>query len=200
MTVILGDAGLLLNHQSASATSVFNSEAEAANAVPDLTNPRVLSWADLVPDGESGFVLPHRGEDLFEMQLSPFMPSETGRISGPMTILTLPPVAASARQDLADQAVQIAGYMTPLDVEQGKTRTFLLVPYVGACIHVPAPPSNQIVLVETHEPIEVREMWEPFEAVGTLRVKSASTDLAEVSYTMELDRIEEYNDDRGTAN
>ncbi|EFL87483.1 DUF3299 domain-containing protein [Ahrensia sp. R2A130] len=195
-SVILGGGALIVSHQGTDDTSVFNTEAKAAKSSPDLANPKVLGWSDLLPDGESDFAPPQVDLDFLHMQSSPFPSSETGRMSGPMAMMMMPAPAASGRQDLADTAVKLAGYMTPLNVEQGKTSTFLLVPYVGACIHVPAPPANQIVLVETKEPVEVREMWEPFEAIGTLRVESMSTGLAEVSYTMDLDRIEAYADEQ----
>ena len=96
---------------------------------------------------------------------------------------------APARADLDGRRVAISGYMTPLMVEERQTKIFLLVPYVGACIHVPAPPANQIVLVETEELVPVRPMWEPFTAVGTLSVETLDTGLAEVAYTMRLERM-----------
>ena len=155
--------------------------------VPD---PKKITWTDLLPEGES-FVMPwNAGSDFPDVRATPFTSSETGD-AGELGI-PLTPLPESGRQDLANQFVKLAGYMTPLNVEQGKTRMFLLVPYVGACIHVPAPPANQIVLVESKTPIEVRRMWEPFEAVGTLQVKTLSTQLADVSYKMDLNRIEPY--------
>ena len=53
----------------------------------------------------------------------------------------------------------------------------------------PLSPANQIVLVETEEPVPVLAMWEPFTAVGTLRVQHLDTGLAESAYVMSLDRI-----------
>lgn len=185
--------GVFVAYQTPNQPTAFIVEAQAAKKTPDLSNPKVIGWDDLLPDGENTFVPPDAASDFPNVQSSPFPSPETGGagvVSGAFT-----PNPSNARQDLANQFVKIAGYMTPLAVEQGKTRTFLLVPYVGACIHVPAPPANQIVLVETKEPIEVRDMWEPFEAVGTLHVESISTGLADVSYTMDLNRIEPYVDD-----
>lgn len=114
---------------------------------------------------------------------------------------TLPPQPpAPVRPDLDGKAVAIAGYMTPLAVEGERVRSFLLVPYVGACIHVPPPPANQIVLVELPEgeTIPLKDMWEPFVAVGTLKTQERQTELAEVGYTMQLARIDPYVED-GTA-
>ncbi len=48
--------------------------------------------------------------------------------------------------------VKIKGYALPLDLGKGaKFSTFMLVPVVGACIHVPPPPANQMVLVHLED-------------------------------------------------
>jgi hypothetical protein len=53
-------------------------------------------------------------------------------------------------QGLDGQNIRLPGYIVPLEVsEEGRTTEFLLVPYFGACIHVPPPPSNQIVHVKS---------------------------------------------------
>ncbi|MEM7487603.1 MAG: DUF3299 domain-containing protein, partial [Pseudomonadota bacterium] len=93
------------------------------------------------------------------------------------------------RDDLEGVRVALSGYMTPLSFEERETQVFLLVPYVGACIHVPAPPPNQIIIVQSDEPVPVLDMWQPFTAVGTLRVERLETDLAESAYVMDLDRM-----------
>ena len=96
------------------------------------------------------------------------------------------------RGELDGRRVALVGYMVPIDVQGGETRTFLLAPYVGACVHVPAPPPNQIVLVRAAEPVKARLMWDPFQAVGTLNVERIDTGVAEVGYTMDVERMEPY--------
>jgi hypothetical protein len=51
-------------------------------------------------------------------------------------------------EDLNGRIVRMPGYLLPLDVIGAKVTEFLLVPYIGACIHVPPPPPNQIVYVK----------------------------------------------------
>jgi hypothetical protein len=43
--------------------------------------------------------------------------------------------------------VKIPGYVVPLEKVRGELKELLLVPYFGACIHMPPPPANQIVFV-----------------------------------------------------
>jgi hypothetical protein len=49
---------------------------------------------------------------------------------------------------LSGKRVALSGYLLPLEYSEKKTTEFLLVPYVGACIHAPTPPANQIVHVK----------------------------------------------------
>mgnify|MGYP005712412571 CR=1 FL=1 len=48
-------------------------------------------------------------------------------------------------KNLEDKEVKLPGYVIPLEYYGREINTFLLVPYIGACIHVPPPPPNQIV-------------------------------------------------------
>jgi hypothetical protein len=52
-----------------------------------------------------------------------------------------------ANAQLDGQRVRMPGYLLPLEFNGRKVNEFLLVPYVGACIHTPPPPPNQIVHV-----------------------------------------------------
>ena len=54
-------------------------------------------------------------------------------------------------QSLDGKRVHIGGYVVPLDFEATTVKEFLLVPFVGACIHVPPPPANQIVYVKVEQ-------------------------------------------------
>jgi hypothetical protein len=56
-----------------------------------------------------------------------------------------------ANKELDGKSVRIPGYLLPLEFEGDRVSEFLLVPYVGACIHTPPPPPNQIVHVKTDD-------------------------------------------------
>ena len=55
-------------------------------------------------------------------------------------------------KSLEDKEVKLPGYVIPLEYYGREINTFLLVPYIGACIHVPPPPPNQIVYVDSKKP------------------------------------------------
>ena len=139
-----------------------------------------LDWDMLVPEGRMGVqtagVVQHEtlGDDTAPWQAD----TDTGAV----------------RHELDGARVRIPGYMTPLTWDDAEVGEFLLVPYVGACVHVPPPPANQIVYVEVEGTVPVLEMWEPFLAVGTLETSARSTELAEVGYTMRLEHLEIYEE------
>ena len=196
---LVGAAALFWTLRGPEQTAAVAGQTVAADAADTVR----LEWSDLLPSGTVAFRPLDSASDFPEVAsarttLRPGDPLTGGDPETGASFTPAPEVDHNAaRLDLDGKRVSIAGYMTPLGVEGGRTRTFLLVPYVGACVHVPAPPPNQIVLVESPEPVDVLAMWMPFRAVGELRVETIGTALAEVGYTMSLERIESYSDDDG---
>lgn len=100
--------------------------------------------------------------------------------------------------DLEGQSVQISGYILPLTENQTQqVSEFLLVPYVGACIHVPSPPPNQIVYVKPAIAIDDPGLFSLVSVTGQMRSQLGSYELfrvdgsrsVEVSYAMDLEAI-----------
>ena len=78
---------------------------------------------------------------------------------------------------LDGKLVRMPGYALPLDFEGRSVTEFMLVPYVGACIHVPPPPPNQIVLAQLQSPYEVTDLYDPVWITGRLNAQSTQTEL-----------------------
>jgi len=77
--------------------------------------------------------------------------------------------AEAVNEKLNGQQVRIPGYLLPLEMDGKKVTEFLLVPYVGACIHSPAPPPNQIVHVKHAKGVEAQGLFTPVWVQGVLR-------------------------------
>ena len=98
--------------------------------------------------------------------------------------------AAPVVEALDGIQAKLPGYIVPLDMsEDGRVMEFLLVPYFGACIHVPPPPSNQIVHGTSELGVKVDELYQPFWIEGRLKVEHASSELAEAGYRMDAQKI-----------
>jgi len=93
---------------------------------------------------------------------------------------------------LENQAVRLPGYVVPLDASKAGMREFLLVPYFGACIHVPPPPANQIVDVHLREPDKKIEMMDAVWVSGRIRAQRSSTTMGASGYVLEAVAIEKY--------
>ncbi len=87
---------------------------------------------------------------------------------------------------LEGQRVKLPGFVVPLEMDAKKINQFLLVPYYGACIHVPPPPANQTVHVVTREGKAYEgQLFDAVWVTGTMRVERLSSDLAEAGYRLE---------------
>ena len=132
-----------------------------------------LDWSDLIPKGETFLpptlqgILPH---------------DETARASRQ-------PPSSGVRTDWNGRIVRLSGFVIPLDYDGTGITAFMLVPYVGACIHVPPPPANQLVLVTTAAPYKSEGLFEPVTVTGMFGTSATSTQLADVGYALSADRI-----------
>ena len=108
---------------------------------------------------------------------------------------------AAVNGTLNGQQVRLAGYVLPLGTGGQKITEFLLVPWVGACIHTPPPPPNQMIHITVPGGMEPRGQFSPVWIEGTIEVKPASYDLflvdgsmqVKVAYTMVTDAISDYS-------
>ncbi|MET0408888.1 MAG: DUF3299 domain-containing protein [Hyphomicrobium sp.] len=91
--------------------------------------------------------------------------------------------------ELNGQNVSIGGYVVPLDFDATTVKEFLLVPFVGACIHVPPPPANQIIYVKTDKGFEVGGQFDPVTVTGKINTTVAFTGLADAGYTLDADSV-----------
>ncbi len=146
---------------------------------------RELRWSELVPAGAPPAPAPTPLHDL--SQLADVLAAE----NGPAAAQQLPD--APVVHELDGLEVRLPGYIVPLETsEEGRVVEFLLVPYFGACIHVPPPPSNQIVHAVSELGVKVEQLYQPFWVEGPLRVEPASSELAEAGYRMQAQRILTY--------
>ena len=85
--------------------------------------------------------------------------------------------------------ITMKGFMMPLDYDAKTVVEFLFMPYIPACMHVPPPPPNQLVLVKMKNGTKVQPSFYPIELTGKLSL-DVNKDL-ESSYKMEGLKIKE---------
>lgn len=93
-----------------------------------------------------------------------------------------------------NRALRIPGFIVPLEFnDQQVITTFFLVPYYGACIHLPPPPPNQTIYAEYEPGIKLEHLYDPFWVQGTLKTFTTQNDIAAAAYAIEVDLVEPYD-------
>lgn len=98
------------------------------------------------------------------------------------------------RNDWDGQTVRLSGFTVPIEYSGTGITALILVPYVGACIHVPPPPPNQLVMVTTETPWESEGLFEAVTVTGMFGAATTDTQLAEIGYALSADKIEPYSE------
>lgn len=141
--------------------------------------PIQLDWDDLVPGGS--------GETMERLR-------QQGIIQhGEMNTGFDQDTSANLTTEFNGKLVRIPGYLVPLEYDGAKVKTALLVPFVGACIHVPPPPPNQLIFIIAEADYENPSLFEPVWIEGVFGTSATSTQLAEVGYTMVAKQIDPYS-------
>lgn len=148
--------------------------------------PKELTWSEMIPPDAMPVV-----PDMTPLHDLSKMGDALSAESAPAAKQSMPD--APVVKALDGQNIRLPGYIVPLEVnEEGRTTEFLLVPYFGACIHVPPPPSNQIVHVKSEVGVKVDELYQPYWVEGAMQVKASTSELADAGYQMEADKIYMY--------
>ncbi|WP_432816149.1 DUF3299 domain-containing protein [Vibrio intestinalis] len=135
-----------------------------------------LDWIDLVPEDE---------RNQFDAVGMP-VTDHSGAAAQQLKV-------GKVRQELNGSEVKIPGYVIPLEGDEDTITEFLLVPYFGACIHVPPPPPNQIIYVRFPKGAPVQQLWDVIYVIGKLKTEVVSHELAETGYVIEGTDIAEYD-------
>lgn len=140
---------------------------------------RELDWLELMPE-----------EDLRLLESLP----EVGHEGADP--VTLPDEILTGRvvPEMDGTRARIPGFVVPLKTVGAERRIveFFLVPYYGACIHVPPPPPNQIIHVTYKPGFTLDALYEPVWVQGTLKTESVENDVASSSYTLISEQVEPY--------
>lgn len=93
------------------------------------------------------------------------------------------------------KAIRIPGFIVPLEQnDEQKATAFFVVPYFGACLHMPPPPPNQILYVEYKEGIAVENLYDPYWFKGTVKIDNHESALGTSAYSLVLDSFALYEE------
>lgn len=158
--------------------------------------PREILWDQLVPEGWNPYAM---FDELSDEEYAALSDEEYLALQEKaQELLDQAPVI----EELDGQTVRIPGYVLPLEYEGTRIREFLLLPYLGACLHTPPPPANQVIRCSLEQAHELQEMWRPVSISGRLKTGHATSELGEegydslidvsFGYSMDVESIEPY--------
>ncbi|MFT5722514.1 MAG: hypothetical protein ACI9W6_002843 [Motiliproteus sp.] len=166
-----------------------------SNANPDTDDSiplTTLEWTDLIPQGFDPNDLIEEYQQKYNIDE---LPDDDLRVEELMQKLTALDELAPVNTALNGILVKMPGYVVPIETDGTSASKFLLVPYFGACIHVPPPPLNQTVYVSMQEGnrAEIRGAFDVVWVTGMMRVETLSTGLADAGYVIDAMEVEPYD-------
>jgi uncharacterized protein len=110
--------------------------------------------------------------------------------------------ARALNSALDGRVVRMPGYLLPLEYSGKLVTEFLLVPWVGACIHTPPPPPNQIVHVKADRPVEYNGLFRPVWVTGRIHAASSRRSVyildgasdVDVGYALQASDVQPYTE------
>lgn len=166
---------------------------------------RELDWIDLLPADDLAS-LEDRPEILDTIEegsgtdaasISALMEGQKGKLSAKeMAHLQRYQAALQSvqtRSDVLNQPVKVPGFVVPLEYDDKQRITELfLVPFFGACIHVPPPPPNQIIHVRLNKPVQLESLYDPVWLEGSLSAGNTTTELGQSAYEMDVKALKPF--------
>lgn len=167
----------------------LTAEELAAEPTPSPKLGPELAWDDLIPAD-------WRPDKLFEDYDIDNLDDDDPRADELMQKLETLWAEAPVVEALHGQRVRLPGFVVPLTTDATEIREFLLVPYFGACIHVPPPPANQTVYVVTTEDGAYHgELFDTVWVEGIMHIERVSNDLGEAGYRIDAVSVSPYEED-----
>lgn len=167
----------------------------AAEKTESDTEYQLTQWTDLIPVKDLAALLnppsaidnimDGSNDDSLEKLEQMAAESDYGKALKSMNIIP----------EFNQKKIRIPGFVVPIDSDEDQRITeFFLVPYFGACLHLPPPPPNQIIYGKYSKGLKVDVLYDPFWVEGTVRTEVTDIAIGTSAYTMQIDNVEEYDE------
>ncbi len=147
--------------------------------------PRTINWNALVPAGWDPF------KDFKSLDLASLNDADP-RANELMAKMRKAWDNAPVNPALVGQVVRIPGFVVPLEEGKSGMTEFLLVPYFGACVHSPPPPSNQIIHVLPQSPAKDLRSMDTVWVTGVLTTLQTDSYMGTASWRLAASSVAPY--------
>ncbi len=160
-----------------------------------------IDWIDLLPE-EDLYALENPPDYLndiedgsFEDQLASSMVGALEQSEQPDDPYQQALVSTKVVESFDKRNIRVPGFIVPVNMNETQHITeFFLVPYFGACIHLPPPPPNQIIYVRHEKGIQVDDIYTPYWVEGQLSTTLTENEVALSAYAMQAENIMVYTE------
>lgn len=159
---------------------------------------RTVEWTELMPEADLDALMNPPGylseiEDGAEEDMLESLIRGAGDPAGDRYQQAL--TSTEVRPEFDGQLIRIPGFVVPLDFDERQRVTrFFLVPFFGACIHVPPPPPNQIIYAESAGGFDQASLYDAFWLSGRMSTTMTENDMAVSAYAMKVMAVEVYRE------
>lgn len=154
-----------------------------------------ISWLDLLPEADREALLNRGPIDHGENEVAVRAPILGGSRSSAFADKQYEDAwqSANIRAEFDGETVRLPGFVVPLEYDDEQRVTeFFLVPYFGACIHVPAPPPNQIIHVTMIAGLDLKSIYEPYVVEGVMAIAMTANELGVSAYSIRAESTRPY--------
>ncbi len=167
--------------KTAKTAAITSKTAAAKTPTTSATAPRAIDWSDLLP-----------AQEREHYSATPPAPVHD-YLSGESGLAAQQPLNFNVNTALEGEWVKLPGFIVPLELDaEGKVTEFFLVPYYGACIHVPPPPANQMAYVVLKKGVTLDSLYAAFWVTGQLSTARKATKLGSAAYTIAATQLDDY--------
>ncbi|WP_051692910.1 DUF3299 domain-containing protein [Marinobacterium lacunae] len=152
---------------------------------------REMTWDDLMPPDYTLSYEDLYGSDVDINAIDDYEGEAQSMLDHMQQVLSSAPVVS----ELDGSMIRIPGFVVPLGGDDQRIDRFFLVPYFGACIHTPPPPSNQIIDTHFEPGTRLESLYDAVWITGRLTVERFTNELGTSGYRLEAYRIEPYEED-----
>lgn len=166
--------------------TLYSTSDTALQSLAIQTAPLDLKWASLLPDEEHKVIARYQTtqpQNLEQMTAQVMRSINASKDKSYQDAL----ISTNTMAEFENQIVSISGFIVPIDFYDDKSvKSFFFVPYFGACIHLPAPPPNQMIYVELEAGFKEVDITKTYTLIGKLNIELFEDLMGTSAYTLDL--------------
>jgi len=105
-------------------------------------------------------------------------------------------ISRNIQEKVNNTAIRIPAFIVPLEFDDDQNITqFFMVPFFGACLHLPPPPPNQTIFVDYPQGLKLESTYDAYWVSGIITTSVVENDMATSAYAIEMHDIEMYTEE-----